>query len=42
MELPVDLHRKHHILFTFYHISCDLQRAAKKDTVASVGECAVC
>ncbi|TRY94835.1 hypothetical protein DNTS_029910, partial [Danionella cerebrum] len=24
IELPVDLHEKHHILFTFYHISCEL------------------
>jgi hypothetical protein len=36
MELPVDIHSKHHLLFTFYHISCDLQRASKKESVSSV------
>ncbi|XP_041051229.1 dedicator of cytokinesis protein 11 isoform X1 [Carcharodon carcharias] len=24
IELPVHLHEKHHLLFTFYHISCDI------------------
>ncbi|XP_057201604.1 dedicator of cytokinesis protein 11 [Triplophysa rosa] len=24
IELPVHIHEKHHILFTFYHISCEL------------------
>ncbi|KAL0970254.1 hypothetical protein UPYG_G00239490 [Umbra pygmaea] len=24
VELPVHLHEKHHILFTFYHISCEI------------------
>uniref|UniRef100_A0A8B9GMW0 Dedicator of cytokinesis 9 n=1 Tax=Amazona collaria TaxID=241587 RepID=A0A8B9GMW0_9PSIT len=23
MELPTQLHEKHHLLFTFYHVSCD-------------------
>uniref|UniRef100_H2ZTS2 Dedicator of cytokinesis 11 n=1 Tax=Latimeria chalumnae TaxID=7897 RepID=H2ZTS2_LATCH len=24
IELPIHLHQKHHLLFTFYHISCDI------------------
>ncbi|XP_032886818.1 LOW QUALITY PROTEIN: dedicator of cytokinesis protein 11-like [Amblyraja radiata] len=24
VELPVHLHEKHHLLFTFYHVSCDI------------------
>ncbi|XP_051876848.1 dedicator of cytokinesis protein 11 [Pristis pectinata] len=24
IELPVHLHEKHHLLFTFYHVSCDI------------------
>ncbi|XP_067852878.1 dedicator of cytokinesis protein 11 [Heptranchias perlo] len=24
IELPIHLHEKHHLLFTFYHISCDI------------------
>ena len=29
MKLPIQLHAGHHLLFTFYHISCDVQKAAK-------------
>ncbi|XP_046886677.1 dedicator of cytokinesis protein 9 isoform X2 [Hypomesus transpacificus] len=32
MELPTQLHEKHHLLFTFYHISCD-SNSKKKDLV---------
>ncbi|CAG5929495.1 unnamed protein product [Menidia menidia] len=39
IELPVHLHEKHHILFTFYHISCDSSAKAsskKRDGVESL------
>ncbi|XP_030639154.1 dedicator of cytokinesis protein 9 [Chanos chanos] len=32
IELPVQLHEKHHLLFTFYHISCD-SSTKKRDVV---------
>ncbi|KAG5267635.1 hypothetical protein AALO_G00223920 [Alosa alosa] len=32
IELPTQLHEKHHLLFTFYHISCD-SNAKKRDVV---------
>ncbi|KAF5890555.1 dedicator of cytokinesis protein 9-like isoform X5, partial [Clarias magur] len=32
IELPSQLHEKHHLLFTFYHISCD-SSAKKRDVV---------
>ncbi|XP_058510531.1 dedicator of cytokinesis protein 9 isoform X3 [Solea solea] len=32
MELPTQLHEKHHLLFTFYHVSCD-SNSKKKDLV---------
>ncbi|XP_061148285.1 dedicator of cytokinesis protein 11 isoform X5 [Syngnathus typhle] len=35
MELPVHLHEKHHILFTFYHISCE-SSSKKKEAVESL------
>uniref|UniRef100_A0A4W4EVY2 Dedicator of cytokinesis 11 n=1 Tax=Electrophorus electricus TaxID=8005 RepID=A0A4W4EVY2_ELEEL len=28
IELPVHIHEKHHLLFTFYHISCELSNKA--------------
>ncbi|XP_041835168.1 LOW QUALITY PROTEIN: dedicator of cytokinesis protein 9-like [Melanotaenia boesemani] len=34
MELPTQLHEKHHLLFTFYHVSCD-SNSKKKDLVES-------
>lgn len=40
LELPVHVHEKHHILFTFYHISCESSSKAsgkKKDGVESLG-----
>ncbi|XP_072231929.1 dedicator of cytokinesis protein 11 isoform X2 [Leuresthes tenuis] len=39
IELPVHMHEKHHILFTFYHISCDSSTKAsskKRDGVESL------
>ncbi|XP_028834946.1 dedicator of cytokinesis protein 9-like isoform X4 [Denticeps clupeoides] len=32
IELPTQLHEKHHLLFTFYHVSCD-SNGKKKDVV---------
>ncbi|XP_017282313.1 dedicator of cytokinesis protein 9 isoform X4 [Kryptolebias marmoratus] len=32
IELPTQLHEKHHLLFTFYHISCE-NNSKKKDMV---------
>ncbi|XP_039649287.1 dedicator of cytokinesis protein 9 isoform X11 [Perca fluviatilis] len=32
IELPTQLHDKHHLLFTFYHVSCD-SNSKKKDLV---------
>uniref|UniRef100_A0A8C5HF45 Dedicator of cytokinesis protein 9-like n=1 Tax=Gouania willdenowi TaxID=441366 RepID=A0A8C5HF45_GOUWI len=34
VELPTQLHEKHHLLFTFYHVSCD-SSSKKKDVVES-------
>ncbi|XP_069015259.1 dedicator of cytokinesis protein 11 isoform X1 [Embiotoca jacksoni] len=39
IELPVHMHEKHHILFTFYHISCESSSKAsskKRDGVESL------
>ncbi|KAM8997032.1 dedicator of cytokinesis protein 11 isoform 2-T2 [Ara ararauna] len=36
IELPIHLHQKHHLLFTFYHVSCEINTKAtskKQDTV---------
>ncbi|XP_061665045.1 dedicator of cytokinesis protein 11 [Syngnathoides biaculeatus] len=35
MELPVRLHERHHILFTFYHVSCE-SGSKKKEAVESL------
>ncbi|XP_027867123.1 dedicator of cytokinesis protein 9-like isoform X4 [Xiphophorus couchianus] len=32
IELPTQLHEKHHLLFSFYHVSCD-NNSKKKDVV---------
>ncbi|GAB5576046.1 dedicator of cytokinesis protein 10 isoform X11 [Prionailurus iriomotensis] len=41
IELPTQLHEKHHILFSFYHVTCDINakaNAKKKETLeTSVG-----
>lgn len=36
IELPTQLHGKHHLLFTFYHVSCD-SNSKKKDPVETPG-----
>ncbi|KAL3207344.1 hypothetical protein MRX96_039707 [Rhipicephalus microplus] len=28
--LPLELHEQHHLLFTFYHVSCDVAKGAKR------------
>ncbi|KAK7797175.1 hypothetical protein U0070_014372, partial [Myodes glareolus] len=36
IELPIHLHQKHHLLFTFYHVSCEINTKGttkKQDTV---------
>uniref|UniRef100_A0A8C3KZN3 Dedicator of cytokinesis 11 n=1 Tax=Chrysolophus pictus TaxID=9089 RepID=A0A8C3KZN3_CHRPC len=36
IELPIHLHQKHHLLFTFYHVSCEINTKAtskKQDTI---------
>lgn len=41
IELPVHVHDKHHILFTFYHISCESSSKAsskKREGVESLGK----
>ncbi|RXN09987.1 dedicator of cytokinesis 9-like protein [Labeo rohita] len=35
IELPTQLHEKHHLLFTFYHISCD-SSTKKRDIVETL------
>lgn len=40
IELPTQLHEKHHLLFTFYHVSCDNSSKGstkKKDVVETQG-----
>lgn len=40
IELPTQLHEKHHLLFTFYHVSCDSNSKAstkKRDLVETQG-----
>lgn len=41
IELPTQLHEKHHLLFTLYHVSCDSNSKAstkKRDLVESQGK----
>lgn len=40
IELPTQLHEKHHLLFTFFHVSCDSSAKGstkKKDAVETQG-----
>lgn len=40
MELPTQLNEKHHLLFTFFHVSCDSNSKAstkKRDVVETQG-----
>ena len=42
IELPIHLHQKHHLLFTFYHVSCEINTKGttkKQDTVETPGAC---
>ncbi|KAL4631188.1 dedicator of cytokinesis protein 11 [Arapaima gigas] len=39
IELPVHVHNKHHILFTFYHISCEFSTKKKDGVESLVGYC---
>lgn len=38
LELPVHIHEKHHILFVFYHISCESSSKASNKGVETLGE----
>lgn len=45
IELPIHLHQKHHLLFTFYHVSCEINTKGttkKQDTVETPGTYAAC
>ena len=40
IELPTQLHEKHHLLFSFYHITCDINakaNAKKKESLETSG-----
>ncbi|KAK0080760.1 hypothetical protein PV326_008002, partial [Microctonus aethiopoides] len=37
MRLPIKLHSKHHILFSFYHISCDMNKKKENGVENCVG-----
>ncbi|XP_062372385.1 dedicator of cytokinesis protein 11 [Sardina pilchardus] len=37
MELPVHIHEKHHLLFTFYHISCEVSSKKREGVESLVG-----
>ncbi|XP_034950532.1 dedicator of cytokinesis protein 9 isoform X2 [Chelonus insularis] len=37
MRLPTKLHAKHHLLFSFYHISCDMNKKKENGVESCVG-----
>jgi len=37
LRLPIHLHGKHHLLFTFYHISCELSKKKESSIETCVG-----
>lgn len=39
IELPTQLHEKHHILFSFFHVTCDINAKAhaKKEALETSG-----
>lgn len=40
IELPTHLHEKHHLLFSFYHVTCDINAktsSKKKDALEIPG-----
>lgn len=42
IELPTQLHDKHHLLFSFYHVTCDINaktNAKRKESLETPGEC---
>lgn len=44
IELPTQLHEKHHLLFSFYHVTCDINaktNAKRKETLETPGELVV-
>lgn len=41
IELPIQLHEKHHLLFSFYHVTCDINaktNAKRKEALETPGE----
>lgn len=41
IELPTQLHDKHHLLFSFYHVTCDINaktNAKRKESLETPGE----
>lgn len=41
IELPTHLHEKHHLLFSFYHVTCDINaktNSKRKETLETPGE----
>lgn len=41
IELPTQLHEKHHLLFSFYHVTCDINaktNAKRKESLETPGE----
>lgn len=41
IELPTQLHEKHHLLFSFYHVTCDINaktNAKRKETLETPGD----
>lgn len=44
IELPTQLHEKHHLLFSFYHVTCDINaktNAKRKESLETPGELVV-
>lgn len=44
IELPTQLHEKHHLLFSFYHVTCDINaktNAKRKEALETPGEMVV-
>lgn len=44
IELPTQLHEKHHLLFSFYHVTCDINaktNSKRKETLETPGKIVV-
>ena len=39
IRLPIQLTEKHHLLFTFYHISCDISKKREHNLETCIGYC---